>query len=449
MSYPNWKPDFHSFQEYYNALKNRRSSSSDNGSMMLECGKDDVFYGDYVSGDSTMRPSKPLYTSSLSDASLDRKVPRVKRTLSAPTVPSFRKFSYPASDDPEGHPVNASLLKEIRETLQLYEDLDSTLLEEVSSAHESRAAHQNTSESNVNTVTITGPHFSSNDYDLSPLTPEGDDSLAKTPCQSLLSKSSTYLPMPPEDADDEIVEITPTDNEAGDVESGCQAFFTVEPLIEEIDDLSLNYRHDADISDTESDSYASSPISLPSRFLKSLRKRSYPQDIPIVTAEEFDSLEKAGEEYDPSKDNIIYRSGVTSPDQGIAVSKHRSYDIFPATSPSLKVRAQRSRPISADPLNNYFVVPKKKDSAFTRNLSNILRLNQKLSTEFCTDEDWRTSYTPSIEGDSESEDNSDASDIENNTANTLLFMQFEMQRRLSIIPADEAGKALRDDLPPL
>ena len=113
-------------------------------------------------------------------------------------------------------------------------------------------------------------------------------------------------------------------------------------------------------------------------------------------------------------------------------------DSFP--SPTLRIRRSfpRSRPVSGDPLSNYNVIPRRKDSFFAPHLLKY--------GEFSDSEDDRSvSVTTSYLGDDDDDDEDDSededclSDLETTTARSLYFMAYEVKRRLSTVPAESAG----------
>ena len=120
---------------------------------------------------------------------------------------------------------------------------------------------------------------------------------------------------------------------------------------------------------------------------------------------------------------------------------HRHSDSFP--SPTLRLRRTfpRSRPVSGDPLSNYNVIPRRKDSFFAPHLL-------KYGGEFSDSEDDRSvSVTTSYLGDASEEDDEEEScedddylsDLDTTTARSLYFMAYEVKRRLSTVPAGSAG----------
>ena len=140
----------------------------------------------------------------------------------------------------------------------------------------------------------------------------------------------------------------------------------------------------------------------------------------------------SGPEDDPGSSN-------TSPQHDISSTKTptnnpATLDAFP--SPQLRVRRSfpRSRPVSGDPLSNYSVIPRRKDSYFPPHLLNY--------GEYYSDseDDRSCSVTTSYHDESEEESEEDYfSDMEPQTANTLYFMAYEVKRRLSTVPAGAAG----------
>ena len=101
----------------------------------------------------------------------------------------------------------------------------------------------------------------------------------------------------------------------------------------------------------------------------------------------------------------------------------------------LRVRRSfpRSRPVSGDPLSNYSVIPRRKDSYFPPHL---LQYGEYYSD---SEDDRSCSISTSYhESDEESEEDY-FSDMETTTASTLYFMAYEVKRRLSTIPAGAAG----------
>ena len=112
-------------------------------------------------------------------------------------------------------------------------------------------------------------------------------------------------------------------------------------------------------------------------------------------------------------------------------------DQFP--SPQLRIRRSfpRSRPVSGDPLSNYSVIPRRKDSYFPPHLLNY--------GEYYSDseDDRSCSVTTSQHDESEGSEEDYFSDnvMERQTANSLYFMAYEVKRRLSTIPAGAAGSS--------
>ena len=129
----------------------------------------------------------------------------------------------------------------------------------------------------------------------------------------------------------------------------------------------------------------------------------------------------------------------TSSHQDISTTKTptnnpANLDTFP--SPQMRIRRSfpRSRPVSGDPLSNYSVIPRRKDSYFPPHLLNY--------GEYYSDseDDRSCSVTTSHHDESEESEEDYFSDMERQTANSLLFMAYEVKRRLSTVPAGAAGR---------